>query len=227
MRHGTPNTAPIVTPHLHDMTVILHIWNVIKFNTLKTQKSPYARPVPSQSSTCLHPRTIQLWPPTYLCEWTQHVHCDSHQQLKLFHISVPVTTLQLFNTTYHYHQCFLQLCMALQCISATKNRYFHIWVLCHVTDFHFIMRSLTQTSHAILVHSRTYATACGKFTSTHHTLWIVYTLLAALPNFDPKKSWIWPMAWCWYESSSQNTLQTNTIPCFTQMRYTKHSSVIK
>ena len=71
-----------------------------------------------------------------LCGWTQDVHRDTHQQLKLFHISATVTTLQLCNTTCHHHQWFLQLCTAIQCISAAKNRSFHIWILCHVTDFH-------------------------------------------------------------------------------------------
>jgi hypothetical protein len=40
------NTAPTVTPHLHDTAVTQHIWNIIQFNALKTQKSLYARLVP-------------------------------------------------------------------------------------------------------------------------------------------------------------------------------------
>jgi hypothetical protein len=140
---------------LHDIAVIEHIWHVINLTHCRPRNPSMPSQFPSQSSTCLYPHTIQLWAPTYLCEWTHHVHCDTQQQLKLFHISVPVTTLQLFNTACHYQHCFLQLCMALQCISTMKNRYFHIWILCHVTDFHFLMGSLTQTLHTILVHSGT------------------------------------------------------------------------
>ena len=155
IQHGMPNSVccplpnktiqdrytmahPILHPLLHPI-YMTWLWSCtfeMSQNSThrRTQKSLYAQPVPSQSSTCLRPRTIQLWPPTYLCEWTQDVHCDAHKQLKPFHISVAVTTSQLLNTTYHYQQRFQQLPKALQCISATKICYFHIWIPRHVTE---------------------------------------------------------------------------------------------
>ena len=54
-------------------------------------------------------------------------------------------------------QCLTQLCMALLCISAIKNSYFHIYTLFHPMDFHFWTRLPTQWCwDEMCIHSSTH-----------------------------------------------------------------------
>jgi hypothetical protein len=71
------------------------------WSTADYWKSLYAWLIPTQSSSYLHPCTVQLWLLTCLCEQMQYVHCRACWHLTLFCFWIHVPTLQGFNIEWH------------------------------------------------------------------------------------------------------------------------------
>ena len=63
----------------------------------------YAWLMPTRSSACLRPCTVQSLSLRCLCEWTQNVHCSACRQWTLFHLQMLLPTLQLLKSVRHDH----------------------------------------------------------------------------------------------------------------------------